>query len=364
MAYQFADGFDNYGNAYVLTNGYPWDLVQNVTTSTADFRFTPPGSLPGGCAVCASGTQNLVRKNLSSNQATIIAGFGVKFPALPAAGVTDFFDLWDVGGSQCCLTVNSSGALQFYRGNNSPLGGGFAPTTAAIGSITANGTVAPNVWYGMAVQITVGAGTAGSVALYLNGSSTPIINSTGLNNSGSGNAYANQVSIGPSVTTLGNTTKYDDFYCFDGSGSSLNASLLGDARILTKMPSGAGTYTNWTPTGLATNWQNAAVQPPSLADYNANNVAATKDSYATQLASLAVPPYFVVARASMERDDAGPHTPSLFVRSGSVDAVGVVTPALSAGYLFYDAVFRTDPSTGLVWTGPGADNAQVGVIEG
>jgi hypothetical protein len=354
MAYQFADGFDNYGTAFVMVAGYPWDFAPNAAevTSTADFRFAPPAGLPGGC-VAMGNSGNVLRKNLSGNLTPLIAGVGFKISALPTS-TAEIISFWDAGTEQCCLTVNNLGALQFFRG---------AGTGTAIGAASPNATIAANTWYGVAVQVTFAGGSSGSVAAYLNGSTVALINSTGLNTISSANSYANQVGIGGNVNAAP-SCKYDDFYCFDTTGVFLNALLGGDARIITKMPTGAGNYTNWTPNGLGSNFQNAAVQPPSTSDYNANNVSTTKDSYAMQSAGLGVAPYVVMARASMERDDAGPHTPSIFVRSSSTDSAGVVTPALSASYLFYDAVFQNDPATNAIWTGAGADNAQVGVIEG
>jgi hypothetical protein len=363
MAYQFADGFDNYGNNYVMTSGYPWTFTQGMTTSNTDYRFAPPGSLPGGC-LYTSGTQQLVRQSMSGNLSTIILGFGVKFAALPGSGVQDFCDFWDSGGCQCCLTVNSNGALQFYRGNGSTLGGSFGPTAnGAVGAISANATITAGAWYGIAVQVTVATGTSGAVAAYVNGSPTAAISSTGINTSGDGNSYANQVSVGSMTQNIG-VMKFDDFYCFDTTGATQNSLLGGDARILTKMPASAGNYTNWTPAGLANNWANAAVQPPNTTDYNLNNTPGTIDSYTMQVASLGVAPYFVLARASLTRDDAGPHTPTVFVRSGSTNSAGTVTSALTSSYLFYDAIVPNDPNTSSAWTATGADNAQVGIIEG
>lgn len=355
MAYQFADGFDNYGNAFNMVSGYPWTTAgAGWITSTADYRFAPPGSLPGGCLTEATANPTTIQTSLSSNQGTVIVGVGIKIPTLPGSGVLDIIQLSDLGTEQIGLCVNSNGALQFYRGG----AGG-----TAVGTLSPNNTITAGAWYGTAFQATIATGTAGAVAVYINGSATPIINSTGLNTSQSTNNYCNQVSLGPkNVGTSG--LKFDDFYCFDSTGSYLNSLLGGDARVLTKMPASAGNYTNWTPTGLSSNFQNAAVQPPSTSDYNANNTGGTKDSYTMQLASLGVAPYFVLARASMERDDAGTHTPSIFVRSGSTDSSGVVTPALTSSYVFYDAVFQNDPATSSSWTGTGADNAQVGVIEG
>ena len=359
MAYQFADGFDNYGNAYTLTAGYPWDTVQGGaanTVSTADFRFAPPGSLPGGCYVETS-NGSYIRKNLTGNPSTLIVGFGYKLVALPPVNPIDIVTFWDSGTMQASLTVNANGALQFCRGQINSGG-------TLIGGITANSTLVAGNWYGLALQIVFAGGTSGSVQLYVNGNAVASINSTGLNTISTANAYATQVSIGAASSQSQGNQKYDDFYCFDTTGGFLNALLGGDARILTKMPASAGTYTNWTPNGLGSNFQNAAVQPPNVADYNANNTPTTKDSYTMQSAGLAVAPYFVMTRASLTRDDAGTHTPGLFVRSGSTDSSGTTTPAITSSYQFYDGVFQNDPSTSTAWTGPGADNAQAGIIEG
>ena len=270
MAYQFADGFDNYGNNYTMTAGYPWSTITGSTAptvTTADYRFSPPGSLPGGCVSIA--VNNSLIQNLSATEGTIILGFGFKTAGLPVSYPTDICRILDTGSNQVSLGLTANGALQFYRG---------AVTGTAIGAASPNGAIAANTWYGIALQVMVAGGTSGSVVLYLNGSATPTINSTGLNTSATGNAYGTQVGIGSSVSVSQGAQKYDDFYCFDGSGGSLNALLGGDARVLTKMPASAGTYTNWTPNGLGSNFQNAAVQPPSTSDYNANNTSTTKDS--------------------------------------------------------------------------------------
>lgn len=362
MAYQFADGFDNYNTGTTLSAGYPWDTISGTATVlTTDQRFVAPGSLTSGCVSIPQ--NNYIRKNLSGTPATLIIGFGFKLTALPAANPNDILTLWDGGNFQGSLAVTANGALQWYRGNGSAPGGGGIALSVAVGSATPNGTIAANTWYGIALKVKIDP-AVGFVQLYINGSTTAAINSTGLNTRGTANSQATQLSLGNTANAGFNTVKYDDFYCLDTSGTFLTDLLGADARIITKLPASAGSYTNWTPNGLGSNFQNVAVTPPSTSDYNANNVATTKDSYTMQFASLGVAPFAVISRASMERDDAGPHTPSLFVRSGSTDGAGVVTPALSASYAFYDAVFQNDPATNAAWTALGADNAQAGVIEG
>jgi hypothetical protein len=362
LGYQFGDGFDHYGDNYNLTNGYPWDSVVGSVnrTSLTDFRFAPPAGIPGGCLRFQSNsTGQWVRKNLgtfpgsSPNPATVFVLFGVKFLQLPNA-TGNFLVFFDTNLFQDMLTLNPNGALQFQRGN----------FVANIGPATPNGTIAANVWYGMAVAITVDPSN-GSIQLFINGSSTPAISATGLNTRATANSQITQVAIGDSSNQIGQfEIRYDDFLCYDNLGGFLNALPGYDPRLFTKLPNQAGNYTNWTPNGLAANWQNAAVQPPSLANYNANNVGGTKDSYGMPPIGLITNPLVVIVRASLERDDAGPHTPNLLIRSGSTDGISAALPALASSYAFLDYVPQTDPNTTLAWTGPNADAAQPGVVEG
>ena len=354
MAYIFSDGFDNYGNAYVFVNGYPWTSIASgggAVSNTADPRFTTPSGLPGACVDITS--NNYMRRNFGSNPVTVICGFGVKLSALPATS-SEVVSFSDNGTMQCALWVDSTGALQFFEGSG---------TGTPIGTITAGNVLTPNVWYGLSITSTFSTASVGALAVYINGSATPIISLTGITNAASGNSYANQVAIGSSQNTPV-ATEYDDFYVWDTTGTTQNTRPSGEVRILTKMATAPGTYTNWTHNGLTTNWGNVAVQPPSTSDYNSNNTATTKDSYTVASAGLTTSPYFVVVRASLEKDDGASHTPSLFIRSGSVDSTGVATSALTSGYLFYDYVPTVDPSTNSFWTGTGADAAQPGVIEG
>jgi len=362
MGYQFADGFDNYGNNFDLASGYPWD---NVTSSlarviTSDFRFAPPFGIPGGCLKFQSNsTGTWVRKNLgtypgsASNPQTLFVVLGVKFPTLPASNGT-FLILFDTNSFQLMLTLNATGQLQFFRGN-------FA---AGVGTQTAVGTITANTWYGMMIAVTIDP-AVGSVQLFLNGSTTPIINSTGLNTRATANSSVNQVALGDSSNNIGQfTILYDDFVCFDNIGAAPNALPNYDPRLFSKLATSPGNYSNWSPTGLTPNWRNAGQAPPNVSNYNANNVGGTKDSYGVPAIGLTQNPFFVLTRASLTRDDAGPHTPSLMVRSGPTDGVSAALPAIPSSYVFEDYLTTIDPNTGLVWTGPNADAAQPGIVEG
>lgn len=360
MGLQFEDPFDTYGNNYNLTAGYPWDTVQTNVVRTTDFRFAPPAGLPGGCVELPATS---LRKNLLSNQSTLIFGYGIKFLALPSgANVNSSLYFFDTGKFQMGLYCNSNGQLQFWAGNGqAPGGGGFSKTTP-LGSLTASNTVIANTWYGFRGQVTIANGSAGAASLYINGSSSPTINLTGLNTAPSGNAYATQCNLGDVDGAV--NQRFDDFFLWDTTGSTQNSLPTTDSRILSKVGNSAGFYTNWTPNGLGSNWQNVSNMPPIVGDYNANNVGGTKDSYTLPSAGLTVAPLSVVVRASLWKDDGATHTPSLMVRSGSTDGVGAALPAIPASPAFNDTLFPTDPATTVAWTAAGADAAQIGIVEG
>lgn len=360
MGYQFCDPFDNYGNNYTLTNGYPWDVVSNASVITSDYRFAPPAGLSGGC--CKITQNGFIQKTLAGTPGTILLTFGMKCSNIPSSGQQLLSSFYDTGNFQCALMVTGNAGLQLWKGNGLPLGGGGNWVTQ-VGATSVNGTIMSGAWNGFQVLVTIDS-SGGAIQVYMNGNPTPVLSSTGINTRGTANSYATQVQFNCPNTGGGGDTRFDDIVILDTSGVTLNALPGSDSRLFQKVPNGAGFYTNWTPNGLGSNYQNVAVMPPSAADYNANNVGGTKDSYALPSAGILFNPLMVLARASLEKDDGNTHTPSLMVRSSSTDGVGSALNSLGSSYLFYDTVFPTDPNSGTAWTAAAADSAQVGVVEG
>ncbi len=347
MAYQFADGFDNYTNITQI-----WDIVSGtITMSSGNARFAPPSGLTGqGISL----TQNAsLTKNLLSNQATLIIGVAYYTPNLPTSGnIANILALSDNSTVQVTLGYLSSGALQFYRGATS---GG---TGTAIGTSSAPGVIQAAVWNFFEVVVTIDP-SAGAVALYMNQpatGATALINSTGLNTRSSSNSYANQVTLKDANLTA--NTRYDDLYCFDNSGGSFNA-RLGDQRIITMVPAGAGSSTQWTPSAGA-NWQCVDEIPPNDdTDYVSTTGVGNTDFYAMQSASISANPNFVVGRIRHRKDDASPHTLQLGVYRGGSSAFSPDV-AVPSSYVFSDYLFPVDPSTSAAWTSTGINAAQFG----
>jgi hypothetical protein len=336
QAYQFADSFDHYNSAALM-----YEAVSGTITYSPSFvRFAAPAGLPG------QGAQMFgwVRKNMKSNQATFIIFVSVLFPSLGNSGSigNPFITVEDAGNSQWSLAVSTSGALNIINGHS-----------GAIQAASSPGLVAPNQWYGIEVTVSVGTGS-GTAVVSLGG--TVVINATGLNTQATSNAYGNQVAIGDINNANLNKPLFDDFRVWDNTGSTQNAAIGTDRRQITKVPSGPGTNTNWTPNGAVANWQCVDDNPPDGDTTYVSSGSTIVDDYAMPSAGLSVAPSMVVAKSYARKDDSATRALEVGVLSGSATSFG--SPfTMSSTYAFVDACIPLDPNTSAAWTAAGADAA-------
>jgi hypothetical protein len=347
MAYQFCDTFDHYNTAFLAALGMYENVGGSPLISSSYARFAAIGSLPNQGLFLPSTAG--VRKTLKSNQATLIAFLSFGSAALPVTGQQAVITFWDSGSPQLVLCVSPTGALQF--GN--PFGLVFTP----IGPATANGVIAPSSVpnHGIEVQVTID-GSNGSVQCWLDGA-VVIPLTTGLNTKTTGNAYANQVQLGEIGGFLGGNSYTDYLRVWDNTGSYQNAPIGYDVRKITKLPTGAGALTQWTPNGAAANWQCVDdVSPDGDTTYVSSASAGNFDSYAMPSSGLAGVPSMVVVK-SYVRKDAGTPTLQIGVRSGSSNGLAAAV-ATATTYGFLDACISTDPATGSPPTASAADAYQ------
>ena len=337
-AFQACDGFDNYNSAAL----YYEYVVGTITYSSSYARLAPPAGCPGqGVLINQSA---YVRKNLQSNQGTLIIKLAVRIPSL---GVNSsggaLIMAWDNGTPQCTLAVLPSGALCILQ--------------AATGSIiaqTSPGILSAGAWAGIEWEISISTST-GISNIWVNGAQ--VMTASGLATQQSANAYANQVSFGDMTNRLNTSIYADDFRVWDTTGSYQNAPVGIDSRIITKLPSGAGSVTAWTPNGASQNWQCVDENPPDGdTTYVSASTAGNQDSYAMPVASFTIAPVMVLARALMRKDDSATRTAGVGVVRGFSGATGI-TATIGSSYAFVDGCISIDPSTGLVWTASGADAA-------
>lgn len=348
-AYQFCDGFDNYSSPstlYETVNGSP-------TISTSYRRFAPPSGCPG--QGIAFGGNTWVRKNLLSNQPTLIIKVAYNFPTLGVtSGGAPFLQLLDSGTAQCSICVHPSGALSIYRGS-----GTF---TGILLAITGPGVIKASAY--QAFEFVVSIGASGSFTAWVNG--LEVLAATGINTQSTGDAFANQVGLGDLGNGLNQTTNADDFRIWDATGTTQNVALgvtLQDSRLITKLPSAAGAYSQLTPNGASANWQCVDDNPPDGdTTYVSGSTAGLMDAYDVPSAGFTAAPVMVAARAYARKDDAGTRQLAVGVDSSGHTSVGP-TYALGSTYAWVDGCIPDDPNTSSVWTAVGADDAQILVEE-
>jgi hypothetical protein len=150
---------------------------------------------------------------------------------------------------------------------------------------------------------------------------------------------------------------YDDFYVCDNSGSAPNNTFLGDVRVQTLLPTGAGASTQWTPS-VGNNWDNVNDAPYSAATYNSANAAGLRDTYAMSDVNSATDTIFgVQANLLALKTDSGSANVKHVVRSGGTDYSGA-DRVLSTSLASYVAVREVDPATSVAW-----DNAGINAVE-
>ncbi len=349
--YQFTDSFDHYNTAFLNALSMYEAVNGTATISSAYARWPAVGSYPNQ-GVYISGSNSYLRKNLKSNQGTLIAFRTYGCAALPPSNPDFIIGFLDVGTLQCFLGVTPLGALQFYTQS-------FTGLATAIGPASANGLIAPSSKpnHGIEIQVTFSA-SAGSVECYLDGAL--VIALTGsLNTIKSANAYANQVQIGSGGSGFSPTNgDYCDYLrVWDSTGSYQNVPVGYDVRKLTKLPQGAGDYTQWTANGAASDWQCVDDASPDGDSTYVSSAGLNYDSYAMGTSGLSGVPSQVVVKSYVRKDDGATRTLQTGVRSGSSNGLGSAA-TMGSTYAWVDGCISVDPATGSPPTAAAADAFQ------
>ena len=347
--YQFADTFDHYNTAF-LTAQKLYETVGGAPVVSASYaRFPAISGFPSQGLYLPYNAY--VRKNLKSNQPTLIAFMTFGIVALAATQMIPVLSLLDNGTLQIVLGVTPTGALQFYK-----YVPGFNPVL--LGPSSALGLIAPTSLpvHGIEIAVTFSA-TVGTVQCWLDGA-VVIPLTGGLNTIETANAYANQVNLGESPSNAQGSGIYTDYVrVWDATGSYQNAPVGFDCRKLTKLPSGAGVYTQWTPNGAANNWQCVDESSPdsdtTYVSSNGNNY----DSYSMPASGLLGLPSMVVSKSFARKDDGATRALEVGVLSGA--SLGLGSPfTLGSTYQWVDACISLDPATGLPPTAAAVDAYQ------
>lgn len=328
MALIFFDGFEvgDYATKWTATTG-------TVATTTINLPYAY------GRGIQLNSNSGTLTKRFTA-VSKVFVGFAYHTSA--ASTADSLFILGD-NGATTHLTVRWSGptTIGVYRG----------------GTLLASGTAAePSVTTNLFVYVEVSATIAdsgGTVEVRVDGST--VVTYTG----DTKNAGTNTTIDGVKFSNTSATLTLDDVYIADDSGSA-NNNFLGQVRVYSLAPTGAGTSTQWTPS-TGSNWAAVDEQPFSATDFVTGTTSGHRDTYAmTDLPASATTVYGLQAVSVAKKSDAGAITYKNTIRSGGTNyASSAFAPTTTdAAYVDLRAV---DPATSAAWTTSGVNGIEAGV---
>jgi hypothetical protein len=349
MAMVYVDGFDvsdHVAKGWVITNA-GGGAVSIVTTGRV-----------GGRAVSASmngfgsngNTARLQRIIPAINQITL--GVAVRLTNVTFGSGTFFVSLYGDAGATQHLTIMADPVSKYIQVRL----GSHAGTVLA----TSSTQMYKGVWTYIEVQATI-ADAGGICKVRVNGNPTNIIDYTGDTRNGGTEATITSVSLGTAQAGgAEEIATFDDLYILDETGAA-NTTFLGDIRIASLLPNGAGTDTQLSPTGSATNWQNVDEVPYSTTDYNGSPTVGLRDTYAlTDLAAGMTSVFAVQNNAIAAKSDVTAANAKLPLRTGGGLFYGA-TNTLSTSYLTYFDLYQVNPNTAVAWTPAEMNSLEVGL---
>lgn len=327
MTLLFIDGFDHYSAQTDI--GKKWSVV----TATYPTVTTTLGRRGGG-ALSVLNTNYYVDRTISSTE-TVVAGFALYRTSSATGDVLKFFEGTT---NHLTLTIDANGKLRLYNGTN-------AGTLLATGTTT----ISTSTWFYIELKATIG--NSGSYEVKVNGVSEF--------SSGSADTQNGGTATMDKVRFTGSAVYLDDIYICNTSGST-NNDFLGDCRIDTLYPSGAGNYTQFTPS-TGSNYTCVDETTPNTTDYISDATSGDRDSYAfanlTALVSQTV--FGVQVSAYAQKSDSGARSLGTMARLTSTDSDGA-SVALATSYAYISQVYETDPAS-AAWTEANVNSAEFGV---
>ena len=365
MAALFCESFDHYATAEFTTK---WSAIGTSPDSTPTISSGNGrrSSQSAQWALPNNGNEGKVLyKSVNASGSTAVVGFAFKqgnlgFSVLTSSSINDnpeYASSFIEGANGLLYIINNATTQVFFNLNNTGTISAYRSSTL-LGTSTATLTV--DSWAYLEFKVVIH-NTAGTIDVMKDGSN--ILSLSGINTRNDSVTTWTKIAIGhPSRSSASGTLywDYDDLYVCDGSGS-LNNDFLGDVRIDPLLPSGAGTYAEWTPS-TGSNYQNV---DETLTDgdttYNETSTVNNRDSHTYSncpVADSAI--FFVQSNMMAKKTDAGTVGISPTARISSVDCVGA-EQFVSSSYVDMLTVWEQTPEgSPQTWTTTIIDAAEFG----
>ncbi len=352
MSLLFVDGFD--------TKDTPTKWLITGTGNTGSLSFSTTTRFGAGSAVSMpfsnsnSQIYTIMKSFTASSQ--IFIGAAIQHGRLSNLTYSPPYHVLLGDGGQTAhlyLLTTNSGSIQLYRGSGvraSANGGQWIPNGTMIASSA--GGVMDSGWHYVEMSATIHP-SAGSVVVKID--NTQVLTFAGNTQNGGTNltidsvAYSGMSATDFIVSLPIGSPVVDDLYICNSLGT-VNNTFIGDVRVQTLLPTGAGASTQLTPTGSVNNWANAADVPDDTTTYNASSTIGQRDTYVmSDLAATTGQIFGVQSNLHASKPDAGAANIKAAYKSGATvyyDASRTIGTTNEA----YQAVRETDPLTSSAWT--------------
>lgn len=352
MTLLFCDGFDHYG--LTETNMEDGAYAQ-VDSASGAFSLSTTNPRTGTHALRRgiNTVLNVARRVLGGAKTTVGQAVAVFFSQLPDGN--DEYVLYDFRDTtntvQVSIVVQSTGIIDVKRGPVS--------TGTSLGDSTTPAVVA-NAYQHIETVVTFDS-TVGAVEVRVNG--VTVVSLAGVDTTNTSNQEASQVALvagrNDGTATTGVTTDFDDYFCYDDTGS-FNNTFIGDRRVLTLFPDADTAQADWTPLS-GSGFSNIDEADPDDDITYISAAAGSSPALSSEFGMDDLPVGVssisaVVLVNRMRKTDAGVANVQASIVSTSTEAAGT-DRALTEAYTYYHEVIETDPDTAAPFTPTAVDAA-------
>lgn len=332
MALRFIDGFDHYAIPAQMLLKYTGVSNTQITSMT--------GRRAGSTAIKMYNGGDKFWLTLD-DQPTWIVGFAF-YADSNSSNSSKTLQLVD-STSSVQLTMNIlSGVIQLYRGDNGTL------------LVSSAQTLQAGQWNYIEVKATI-ADSGGVFEVRVNEQ----VWATYTGDTKYSSTLANARTIRFCTASWVNTGIHDLYIC-DGTGS-VNNSYLGDVRVDTVRPVGAGALTQFSPQGGSVNWENVDdATTDGDTTYNVSDTIGQIDTFdCANLPAIGSVISGIQVNLMTRKDDAGSRTLRGVMRIASTNYEGADI-VLTTDYHVCRQVWDQNPATAAAWTEAAINGAEFG----
>jgi hypothetical protein len=345
MALLWIDGFDAYGTTVGFKPQPDGIMARKYAVMNGEARLDVEEGRTGGYAIELDydATNNFGPSDLTTHD-TMIVGFALRLKG-HRIGDNKFFQMYDGTTQGMALRMTELGEIAVYRGNT------YLATTSGF-------AIGLSTWTHIEFKVTCHA-TAGSYQLRINGQTA--LSDSGINTKNGTNDYHSTFRFFSISYQVGPTI--DDLYVLDGSGTEMN-DFLGNMKVITMFPDGAGDSADWTPNAGANHAMVDEQQADDDGEYVESDTTGYKDLYNYEPASGVSSVKGVMVNTDCRETDAQTFSLKTVVKSGGSEDADAGQAIGSTDYVTRQRRMETNPVTGSAWTVSELDSAQFGIEVG